>query len=195
MKINFFLKKILKDIYIIFINSVIISFGISLIHSSGTLIGSTAGIAFIISYIFSISFGIIFFLINIPFYFFSIFKMGIEFTIKTFVSIILVSIITKINSLFISLIIFNKFYTTFLGNIFIGIGLISLFKNNSSLGGINIISLCIKNKYKIKIGNIQMIIDILIFIFSYFFISFPAILYSIFGAIILNLILSINYNI
>lgn len=121
--------------------------------------------------------------------------MGIEFTTKTFISIILVSIITKINSLFFSLIIFNKFYTTFLGNILIGVGLISLFKNNSSLGGINIISLCIKNKYNIKIGNIQIIVDILIFTFSYLFISFPAILSSIFGAIVLNLILSINYNI
>ncbi|AZP36259.1 hypothetical protein C3B56_00150 [Candidatus Annandia adelgestsuga] len=118
--------------------------------------------------------------------------MGIEFTIKTFISIILVSIFTKINSLFFLLTIFNSFYTTFLGNILIGVGLISLFKNNSSLGGINIISLCIKNKYKIKVSNIQMIVDFLVFLISSFFISFPAILSSICGAIVLNLILFIN---
>lgn len=58
----------------------------------------TAGLALAGSYIFNMSFSQIFFLINVPFYVFSYFQMGIKFTLSTIASVSLLSFLTGIIS-------------------------------------------------------------------------------------------------
>lgn len=58
----------------------------------------TAGLALAGSYIFNMSFSQIFFLINVPFYVFSYFQMGIKFTLSTIASVSLLSFFTGIIS-------------------------------------------------------------------------------------------------
>jgi uncharacterized membrane-anchored protein YitT (DUF2179 family) len=58
----------------------------------------TAGLALAGSYIFNMSFSQIFFLINVSFYVFSYFQMGIKFTLSTIASVSLLSFLTGIIS-------------------------------------------------------------------------------------------------
>ena len=74
----------LEDALAIVMGTLMVSFGVMLMKQAGALTGSTAGIAFLISYVSPLSFGSAFFLINLPFYWLAVKRMGWEFTIKTF---------------------------------------------------------------------------------------------------------------
>lgn len=96
-----------EDIQALTIGTLLISFGINMYTSTGLLTGGTAGLAFLIQYSTSLSFGQIFFLINLPFYWLAIKQMGVEFTIKTFISVLLLSIFTEITPFFIQFELLN----------------------------------------------------------------------------------------
>ena len=57
--------------------------GIFVLTSAGLITGQTAGLAVIIAYLTGYSFGVVFFLINLPFYFIAYKRLGAEFTIKS----------------------------------------------------------------------------------------------------------------
>lgn len=69
-----------------------------------------------------------------------------------------------------------------------------LFRHRSSLGGFNLLVLFLQDQYKIPAGKIQMGLDVTILLASMAFISFPLLLVSILGVVILNLILTLNHR-
>lgn len=184
----------IEDLFAILLSTIIISFGLVLLKQVGSLTGSSVGIAFLISYTTSLSFSYVFFLINLPFYLLAIYRMGWEFTIKTCLSVGLVSFFINIHKLFIHFFVLNPLYATLLGNIMIGIGFIILFRHKASLGGINILSLCLQDYIGISAGNFQMIVDIIVILISLFVVSLPTLIISIIGAVILNLIIAVNHK-
>ncbi|MDQ5892053.1 MAG: hypothetical protein QG613_924, partial [Pseudomonadota bacterium] len=75
---------LLEDILAILIGTLMVSFGVILLRQAGALTGGTAGIAFLTHYLTNVSFGVAFFLLNLPFYYLAVRRMGWEFTVKTF---------------------------------------------------------------------------------------------------------------
>ena len=71
-----------------------VSLGIFLFHQVGLLTGGTAGLAFLIHYATGITFGKAFFVLNLPFYWLALRKMGWAFTLKTFIAVALLSVLT-----------------------------------------------------------------------------------------------------
>ena len=59
--------------------------------------GQTAGVAVILSYLSGYSFGTVFFVINLPFYFFAWKRLGTEFTVKSLISVTLLSVLTDVD--------------------------------------------------------------------------------------------------
>jgi len=55
-----------EDIQALVVASILVSFGIALFTHMNFLIGGTAGISFLIQYATPLSFGVIFFIVNIP---------------------------------------------------------------------------------------------------------------------------------
>ncbi len=66
-----------------------VAMALMLFNQAGLLIGSTAGMAFLLHYVTDISFGKLFFVVNLPFYWFAWTRMGREFTLKTFICVAL----------------------------------------------------------------------------------------------------------
>ncbi|MXP67795.1 YitT family protein [Pantoea sp. Aalb] len=192
--IKIFYLRFIEDIFAILLGTLIISFGILMLKQAGALIGSSAGIAFLISHVTSLTFGSVFSLINLPFYWFSVQRMGWEFTLKTFSAVALVSLFTYLHPLFIHFSALNPVYATFFGNIIMGIGFILLFRHKASLGGINILALWLQKHIGLRAGKLQMIVDICVVLASILIVSSPMIIISILGAVILNLIITMNYN-
>lgn len=67
------------------------AFGIIILTSAGLVTGQTAGAAVLIAYVTGWEFGIVFFAINIPFYWLAWRSIGAEFTCKTFIAVALIS--------------------------------------------------------------------------------------------------------
>lgn len=67
------------------------SFGLYLLKESGSVSGGTAGLALLLSYATHISFGVLFFAVNIPFFALALWKKGLAFTLRTTLTVALVS--------------------------------------------------------------------------------------------------------
>ncbi|MEN5018806.1 YitT family protein [Erwinia sp. Eh17-17] len=185
---------LLEDVLAIVLGTLMVSFGVTLLKQAGALTGSTAGIAFLISYLSKASFGLAFFLINIPFYWLAVKRMGWAFTLKTFSAVALVSLFSHLHPLFIHFSALDPFYATLFGNVVMGIGFIVLFRHKASLGGINILALWLQDRYGIRAGKLQMAVDTCVVLASLFVVSRGMLAASVAGAVVLNLIIAMNHR-
>ena len=170
----------LEDALAVLIGTLIIALGVNLFAQAGLLTGSTAGIAFLLSYTTSLNFGEAFFLINIPFYLIAIRHIGWEFTPKTPRLVSFASV--------------QPMYAAAVGGFLMGVGFLMLFRHDASLGGINILSRFLADKYGWSIGKFQMLVDLTILTSSLFIVDMSLVAISIIGAVALNMIIAVNHK-
>jgi uncharacterized membrane-anchored protein YitT (DUF2179 family) len=178
----------------IFIGTLFVSFGIVMFKQAGLLTGSTAGIAFLIYYVTALPFGAAFFVINLPFYYLAFRRMGWRFTLKTFGAVALVSLLSEVHPRFIHFSILDPFYAAVFGGLLMGVGFIVLFRHQASLGGVNVLALYMQDKYEIRAGKLQMGVDLVILLASFFVVDVKALLASVIGAIAMNLVIWMNHR-
>lgn len=184
----------IEDGLAMLIGTFILSFAMMLLQQAGIMTGGTAGLSLLIHYITDLKFGILFFLINIPFYYFAYQKMGMALVIKTFIAVALLAGFTEIIPHFFHLSNVNPIYATIFANVLMGVSFLILFRHRSSLGGVNLLALYLQERFKIPAGKVQMAIDVVILLTSLFFVDWQLILVSILGAIILNSIILLNHK-
>lgn len=184
----------LEDAQAIIAGTLMIALGINFYTQVGLLTGGTAGLAFLFSYISSFSFGQVFFVINLPFYWLAIRRIGWDFTLKTFASVFLVSTFSDITPMFLQLENINPFYATIAGSFLIGVGFVMLFRHNASLGGLNILARYLFQTRGVPIGKFMMTVDCFVVFLSIFIVEPSLIAMSIFGAVLLNFMLVMNHK-
>ena len=170
------------------------SFGLYLLKESGSVSGGTAGIALLLSYATHISFGVLFFAVNIPFFALALWKKGLGFTLRTTLTVALVSAFSYLHPLAIDIDGLNPVYGTLGGNLIVGVGLLILFRHGASLGGINILALVLQEKLGWRAGYVQMAVDVVIVALSLTVASPWVVLLSAAGAVVLNLVLALNHK-
>jgi uncharacterized membrane-anchored protein YitT (DUF2179 family) len=185
---------IVEDILAILTGTLFVSLGVTLFKQAGLFTGGTAGISFLIHYATGISFGIIFFTINLPFYWFSWKRFGWKFTIKTFISVALVAIFSDIHPHMLQLSNIAPLYSAFIGATLMGVGFVVLFRHQASLGGFNILALYLQERHGISAGKLQMVLDVIILIASLSIVASNIVLISILGALILNCAIMLNHR-
>ena len=187
----------IEDILAIITGTLFVSLGVALFNQAGLLTGGTAGLAFLLHYRTGMPFGLIFFLINLPFYWLAWKRMGWKFTLKTFCSVALVSVLSGFHSHFLQLInvtLWTPFYIALIGGLLMGVGFVVLFRHQASLGGINILALYLQQSRGIRAGKLQMGLDIGIVLASLAVVTPMALVASILGAFALNLAISLNHR-
>lgn len=183
-----------EDILAILTGTLLVSLGVALFNQAGLFTGGTAGLAFLIHYASDYSFGSVFFVLNLPFYWLAWKRMGWRFTLKTFISVGLVSVMSGLHPKMVQLSQLTPFYVALIGGSLMGVGFIVLFRHQASLGGINILTLYLQEKHGLRAGKIQMGIDLCIVLASFLVVSPIAMLASILGAIVLNLAIMLNHR-
>lgn len=183
-----------EDVLAILTGTLLVSLGVALFNQAGLFTGGTAGLAFLIHYASDYSFGSVFFVLNLPFYWLAWKRMGWRFTLKTFISVGLVSVMSGLHPKMVQLSQLTPFYVALIGGSLMGVGFIVLFRHQASLGGINILTLYLQEKHGLRAGKIQMGIDLCIVLASFLVVSPIAMLASILGAIVLNLAIMLNHR-
>ncbi len=188
-------KHSLKEDWIaILTGTFLVAQGVFFLQSAQLLTGGTAGLALLISQFTPFTFGVVYFLVNCPFYLLAWKRFGHHFAINSVVSGALVSVITDHLHLLISLESVNDIYCAVAGGLLMGLGMLILFRHRSSLGGFNVLCLFIQDKFGISVGKSQMAIDACIVFASLFFVSPWIIALSALGVIALNLVLAMNHK-
>ncbi|MDC3296577.1 YitT family protein [Balneolaceae bacterium] len=182
------------DVQAILLASLFMSFGVALFTQQEFLIGGTAGVAFLGSYASSWSFGQLFFVINIPFYGLALWRLGWFFTLKTFVAVGLVSILSDWIPQWIVIDSSIPLFAAIFGGSMMGAGLLMLFRHKASLGGLNILSLYLSKYHNVNAGRFQMMVDVVIIILAIYIVDIWATIYSVIAAICMNAVLAINFK-
>jgi len=183
-----------EDVLALLLGTMVVSLGVTLYSESILVTGSTAGAALLIEHATGLSFGVIFFVINLPFYWLAFKRMGKAFTIKTFIAVGLVSAFSKLTPMLVEFNTLNPVYAAVSGGALMGIGLLMLFRHRAGLGGVNILALYLQENFNIRAGYFQLAVDMVILICAFLTLPFDKVLLSILGAVILNLIIALNHR-
>ncbi|MEQ6918613.1 YitT family protein [Halomonas aquatica] len=183
-----------EDVMAMLVGTLFVALGVSFYTQAMLLTGSTAGLAFLLQYATGWRFGVGFFLINLPFYWLAIRRMGWSFTLRTFVAIALVSVFSELTAGWIRIEWMQPLYASLMGGSLIGIGMLVLFRHRTSLGGINILSLFLQDRYGWRAGYVQLGIDGLIMLGALLMLPLERVGLSVLGAVALNLIIALNHK-
>ncbi|GAA3877401.1 YitT family protein [Celeribacter arenosi] len=170
------------------------AFALVMLRTLGLVTGQTAGLAILISYVTGWPFGWVFFVVNLPFYWFAYRRMGRAFVMRTFVNVALISAFAE---LFPTLVAFERIDPLFgavLFGLMTGAGLLAIFRHGGSLGGIGILALYFQDATGVKAGYSQLAFDAVLFAIAAFILPLPLVLYSLVGAVVVNLVIAINHR-
>jgi uncharacterized membrane-anchored protein YitT (DUF2179 family) len=170
------------------------SLGLLILTNLGLITGQTAGLAVLLSYLTGMKFGVLFFLVNIPFYILAYMRMGTRFTIKTFIAVALLSVIADQLPNFVKFSEIDPLVGTLIMAGVTGLGLMVLFRHGASLGGVGVLALYLQDKTGFRAGHTQLIFDACLFTVAFFVLPLPMVLYSLLGAVIVNLIIATNHR-
>jgi len=185
---------LLEDTQGLLVGSATCAFGLTILQQLGFITGQTAGLALILSYWGEWSFGLVFFIINLPFYWLAYRRIGVRFVIKTFISIALFSLFSTLFSSQITFESVNPLLGTILFGIFTGTGLLVLFRHGASLGGVGILAVYLQDKTGFQAGWTQLVFDAIVFGLAFFVINANAVALSLVGAVIVNLAILVNHR-
>ncbi|MEI2298094.1 YitT family protein [Ensifer sp. MJa1] len=183
-----------EDLQGIFTGSLIAALGLYFLASAGLLTGSTAGVAFLLHYAFGINFGLAFFLLNLPFFYLSLKRLGPAFTVKTFIAIGITSFLTDIQSRFFQIGTIQPAWAALLGGLLLGYGLLALYRHRASLGGVGILGIYLQERFGIRAGLVQLAIDMVVLVVAFGVTSPTVVAWSVLGAVVLNLFVAINHR-
>jgi uncharacterized membrane-anchored protein YitT (DUF2179 family) len=185
---------LLDDVQGISLGVFLAALSLNILTAAGLITGQTAGIAVIISYLSGYSFGVVFFIVNLPFYVLAWRRLGKIFTIKSLISVTLVSVLAEI----IPLGMVFEYLDPLLGAVtfgaLVGVALLILFRHNGSLGGLGVVALLIQDSTGFRAGLVQLIFDVVLFGLAFFLFDPVLVFYSLVGAVVLNLIIAINHR-
>ena len=183
-----------EDVQAIVTGTLFVSLGLILFNQVGLITGGTAGAAFVLHYLSDISFGKLFFLINLPFYGFAWKRMGAEFTLKTFASVSLLSALTEWSPRLFAIERLHPAYAAVLGGLLLGSGCLFLARHRASLGGVTIVSLYLQQAKGWRAGKIQLVIDLTVLLSAALVMPAGRLAYSVLGAVVMSLFLAINHK-
>jgi uncharacterized membrane-anchored protein YitT (DUF2179 family) len=168
--------------------------GIAVLGHLGFLTGGMAGLAFVIHYLTGWNFGLVFFVLNLPFYLLAVGRMGRAFTVKTAFAVTLLSIATAVAPDLVRFAAIEPVTGAALGGLLIGFGLLSLFRHRCSAGGVGILAIYLQDRFGWRAGLTQLCVDLLVLVTAFLAVSPYAVLLSVVGALVLNLFLAVNHR-
>ena len=183
-----------EDAQAIFTGTLFVSLALILFAQAGLMTGGTAGVAFLLHYATGITLGKLFFLINLPFYWFAWTRMGREFTFKTFIAISMLSAMMEWSPKLFAIERLHPAYAAVLGGLLLGSGCLFLARHRASLGGATIVTLYLQKTYGWRAGKVQMAIDCTIVLLALTVIEPARVGYSVLGAVVMNLFIWINHK-
>lgn len=185
---------VLEDIQGIVIGATLVALSIQFLSQANLITGQIAGLALITSYATDWSFGLVFFVLNLPFYILAVRQLGWTFTLKTFVAVALMSTISELFPYVLTVDMVHPALGAMLGGVLAGIGLLSLIRHGATLGGVGIVALWLQDTRGVQAGNTQLLFDVFVFGLAFWILPADVVVWSLLGAVILNMIITVNHR-
>ncbi|MBE2277668.1 MAG: YitT family protein [Rhodobacteraceae bacterium] len=183
-----------EDLQGLIFGTLMCALGLQFLTFAGFITGQTAGLALVISYATGWGFGPVFFVVNLPFYWLGLRRIGLGFTVKSLIAVTLLSVMVQALPMLMGFSTLNPLLAGVLFGFVTGAGLLALFRHGSSLGGIGIVALMVQDRTGFRAGWLQMGFDAVLFAAALIWLPWERVLWSVPGVVILNLVLAINHR-
>lgn len=171
-----------------------VAVALMLLKTAGLMTGGTAGIAFVLHYATGTPFGWLFFAVNLPFYALAWRRLGPRFTVKTVVAVTLLAWLSEQMPAWLQLGHVEPCFAAVAGGLLLGAAFIILFRHRTSLGGLNVLVLWLQDRFGWRAGVVQGGIDLVILLAAVPWLDARRALWSVVGALAMNLALAINHR-
>lgn len=183
-----------EDLLAFISTTVMVSLGVYLLSQAGLITGGIAGLSLLVSELTGLSFGLLFTVLNAPFYILAVIELGWRFTINTICCVGMVSIFAEQLFRVLEINYLNPAFAAVAGGMLIGFGMLIVFRHQASLGGVGIMAYYLQNRLGWRAGVVQMVVDAGIFAVGLFVLPWPQLLVSLLGAFTLNSVLAVNHR-
>jgi uncharacterized membrane-anchored protein YitT (DUF2179 family) len=174
--------------------SLLVVTGLAFLQHLGLITGQIAGLALLVSMWTGFAFGPVFFVLNLPFYWVALRRMGWLFTLKTVLAVGLVSVFSALRPEVLSFAHVEPLTGAVLAGVISGAGLLAIFRHRASLGGVGIVALYLQERTGFRAGWTQLLVDLVIFALALLTLPAGAVAYSLAGAVVLNAVIAINHR-
>lgn len=183
-----------EDALALVLGTLLVALGTVIYAKAVLLVGGMAGLALLMQYTTGLDFWLGFSLINLPFYYLGLKRMGWRFTLRTFVAVTLVSLFSRLTADWIDFSRLEPIYAAVMAGTLCGTGLLMLFRHRTGLGGVNILAMFLQDNWGVRAGYFQLAVDLSILGAAVFVLSPDRIALSVVSAVILNLIIAVNHR-
>ncbi|MFT8245327.1 YitT family protein [Roseomonas sp. BN140053] len=184
----------LEDAHALLMGALFIAFGFALLQRAELTTGGTAGIALTLHYVTGASTGLLFFLLNLPFYLLAWRSMGRAFTLKTLATNFLLAGLGWLLPEVLSLSWVNPLFAALGAGTLMGMGVLALARHRASVGGIGILAIYFHEKGRWRAGRVQLICDAAIILAATLVLPPDRVALSVASAVALSLVLIINHK-
>ena len=182
------------DVVGILTGTYVAALGVTLLKAGHVVTGGVAGLSLLLSYGTQLPFAILLPVCNAPFLVLALTKKGGRFTVKSIVSVILVSVMQAVNERMLHGLTIPTAYASITGNLLVGVALIIVFRHGASLGGFNVIALLAQERLGLRAGYVQLALDVIVVLASFAAVAPMNVLLSAVGATVLNISLATNHR-
>ena len=183
-----------EDAQALFAGSLFVGLAMLMYAQAGLLTGSTAGLAFVLHYATGWSFGAVYFLINLPFYWFAWRHLGRAFTLKTFVCVAMLSLVMVLAPKVFNIDYLHPAFAAVAGGLLMGTGVLFLARHQSSLGGATIVSLYAQQRHGIRAGKVQLAIDCCVVLLALCVVPWQRVAWSVLATVVMCVFLWVSHR-
>lgn len=151
-----------EDAYAMLTGCLFLVLGMVWLKAAGLVTGGVAGLALLVSYLVPLPAGVLFTLLNLPFFLLARRMMGRTAMIKSILANLLISGLALIAPLAFRLEDVNGLLAALLGGTVIGAGILLLARHEIGVGGLGILALALQKGRGWNAGRIQLAGDALI---------------------------------
>lgn len=151
-----------EDAYAILTGCLFVVLGMVWLKAAGLVTGGIAGLALLVSYLVPLPAGVLFTLLNLPFFLLARRAMGRAAMVKAIVANLTISGLALIAPLAFRLEEVNGLFAALFGGTVIGAGILLLARHQVGVGGIGILALALQKSRGWNAGRTQLAADALI---------------------------------
>lgn len=139
--------------------------------------GGIVGVSIMLNYITKFNLGVLLMLINLPFIFLALKKLGTMFVIQTFFAIAMLGL--SVNVFHRHVVTNDILLAVVFGGVVLGIGVGLVLRNNAAMDGTEILSIRLAKKFGFSIGEIIMFFNVFIYGAAGFLYGWDRAMYSV----------------
>ena len=151
-----------EDAYAFAIGCAFVTLGLVWLKSAGLVTGGMAGVALLLSYLVPLPAGLLFTLLNLPFFWLARRSMGNAFMVRTVIANLAITGLAFVAPHAFRLEDVNGLFAALFGGTIIGMGILSLARHHAGVGGLGVVALALQRRRGWNAGRTSLIGDALI---------------------------------